>query len=76
MINWQFFATAGVVSGVLLLVAIIIDIIGCDYLATLRGYDDTLKLIAKIIYIVVAVFWFIMGIISSLNFIWGWGLIV
>lgn len=76
MINWQFFATAGLVSSVLLIIALILWGITTTCFEISWYCEDTLNLIATIILIVVALFWLIIGIISGLNFIWDWGLIV
>ena len=75
MINWQFFATAGLISGVLFIIAFILWAIAASDFEISWYCEDTLNLIATIILIVVALFWLIIGIISGLNFIWDWGLI-
>ena len=76
MINWQFFSMAGLVSGVLFLIAFVLWAITESYFTISWRCGDILTLIAKIILIVIVIFWLIIGIISCLNFIWSWGLIV
>lgn len=71
--NWQFFGTAGVVSIVLFIIAIIFGIV-----AIITKRDDTYekcRLVLAILLLVIVSFWTIMGFVTILNAIWGWGLI-
>lgn len=72
--NWQFFATAGIVSGVLWVVAIVMFFcIISDYFS----YDgeEVLSTIMQVCFFLPIVFWLVIGVLCGLSAIWGWGLV-
>jgi len=76
--NYQFFGTAGIISGVIGLLCLICYLIwetaqyswkiSCDT-ATICGW------IAFISFSLIASFWLIIGIICGLDALWNWGLV-
>ena len=74
--NWQFYATAGIVSALLLIVAIIFCVIGYAELTPTWDSDEACCKIGCIILLSILAFWVIVGTISLLSNIWGWGLVV
>ena len=75
MINWQFFATAGVVSG-LLFVAMLILILIENCIIWDGNIGSVLATISLIIFGVLVLFWVVIGTLSLLSLIWSWGLVV
>jgi len=75
--NYQFFATAGIVSGFVAIVGIVFLILwGLSYDF---WWSDTFTHVTGwgcgLCFIVIALFWLVVGIICGLSEIWGWGLV-
>lgn len=72
--NWQFFATAGIVSGVLWVVALALFLLA---VSDLFSWDtqDVLNVITWICFLLPIAFWLVVGVICGLNAIWDWGLV-
>ena len=73
--NWQFFATAGVISGILLVIAFVSFLMICtDFFS--YDTEEVLSWVTRISLLIVLVFWFVVGIIALLSLTWDWGLVV
>ena len=72
--NYQFFGTAGIFSGVLWVVALVLTFL---YLSDLCCLDteDKLVIIIWICFLLPIAFWLVIGVICGLNELWGWGLV-
>jgi len=72
--NYQFFATAGICSGVLWVIALATALL---YFSGIFDWDteDKLVVIAWICFLLPIAFWLVMGVICGLNAILGWGLV-
>ena len=72
--NWQFFATAGIVSGILWVTALV-----CFLLADGGPFswktERVLSIINVICFLLPIAFWLVIGVVSGLSLIWGWGLV-
>ena len=72
--NYQFFGTAGICSGVLWLAAFALFIlIQTDLFSW--DTDDNVSIAALICFLLPIVFWLVIGILCGLNALWGWGLV-
>ena len=75
--NYQFFGTAGIISGLLFIafgVLMIVSAIGdCDN--WYYKVPELLYKIAWICFLTVLAFWLVVGIICGLDALWGWGLV-
>ena len=73
--NWQFFATAGIVSGILWVVALVMF---CLIVGDCFSWDtqDVLCVIAWVCFLLPIAFWIVIGAVCGLSAIWGWGLVV
>ena len=72
--NYQFFGTAGIVSAILWVVALVavLCVIGDCF-----SWDtqDVLTVIAWICFLLPIAFWIVVGALCGLSALWGWGLV-
>ena len=75
--NWQFFATAGICSGISIFVAIVFLILWAIGEECYWYYvtANTMEIISMSLFILPVVFWFVIGVICGLSEIWNWGLV-
>lgn len=72
--NWQFFATAGIISAILLVVALVMFFcIVMDYFSYTA--EEVFRTIMCICFLLPIAFWFVIGVVCGLNAVWGWGLV-
>lgn len=72
--NYQFFGTAGICSGVLLVVALVMLLcVASDHFSW--DTEDVLIVIAWICFLLPLAFWLVIGVLCGLNALWGWGLV-
>ncbi len=72
--NYQFFGTAGIVSGILWVVALVMFFcIISDYFS--YDAEEVLITITWICFLLPIVFWLVIGVICGLSELWGWGLV-
>lgn len=71
--NWQFFATAGIVSGILWVVALVMFCLIVGDVCYWKEY--IFNIILWICFLLPIVFWLVMGVMCGLNAIWNWGLV-
>ena len=71
--NYQFFGTAGIFSGVLWLAALVMCFLIISDVC--YWYDDIFTLIAWICFLLPIAFWLVVGVLCGLNALWGWGLV-
>lgn len=71
--NWQFFATAGIVSGLCWVIALVMFCLIVGDVCYWK--DDVFSVIMWIFFLLPIAFWLVMGVICGLNAIWGWGLV-
>ena len=75
--NYQFFGTAGIFSGVLwiaVVVFFILYLVGGDvpwYYKT----TDLMAIISWICFLLPIAFWLVIGVLCGLDALWGWGLV-
>lgn len=75
--NYQFFGTAGICSGVLLVAAVVFVIlyfVGADipwYYKT----TDLMAILGWICFLLPIAFWLVIGVLCGLDALWGWGLV-
>lgn len=75
--NYQFFGTAGIFSGVLLLAAVVFIIL-CAIGEEVPWYYKTTNLmgiLCLICFLLPILFWLVIGVICGLNELWNWGLV-
>lgn len=72
--NYQFFGTAGIFSGVLWIAALVLFVL---IISDLFSWDtqDKLSIATWICFLLPVAFWIVIGILCGLNALWGWGLV-
>lgn len=75
--NYQFFGTAGICSGVLWVAAVVFAVL---YIvgAVTPWYYKTTDLMARlgwICFLLPFAFWIVIGVLCGLDALWGWGLV-
>ena len=72
--NYQFFGTAGICSGVLWLAAVVLVFLA---IGDVFCWDTQKKLAVAfwICFLLPVAFWLVIGVICGLNALWGWGLV-
>lgn len=71
--NYQFFGTAGICSGVLWVVALVMFCLIVGDVCYWK--DDIFSIIAWICFLLPIAFWLVIAVICGLNALWGWGLV-
>ncbi len=73
--NYQFFGTAGICSGVLWVVALVMLLcVISDHFSW--DTEDVLNVIAWVCFLLPIAFWLVVGVLCGLSELWGWGLVI
>lgn len=75
--NYQFFGTAGIFSGLLCVAAIVFALlwaIGIDHWWYYKK-TNLMATLGLICFLLPIAFWLVIGILCGLNALWGWGLV-
>jgi len=75
--NYQFFGTAGICSGVLLVATVVFFIlygVGCDYWWYYKT-TNLMRIIGLSCFLLTVTFWLVLGILCVLDYLWGWELV-
>ena len=75
--NYQFFGTAGILSGVLWIAALVFSILYCVGCCCWWYYKRTnlMAILGWICFLLPIAFWLVIGIICGLSELWNWGLV-